>query len=388
MDQVRHVVLVLSGKGGVGKSSVTTQLALSLSLQGFSVGVLDIDLTGPSIPRFFGVENAKVKQSPGGWLPVPVYVPEVEGSAGGDSSGAHAGEGLERDKGTGRADEMTTRKKPVSPGPLYCMSLGFLLKSRGDAVVWRGPKKTAMVRQFLSDVQWGPLSYLLIDTPPGTSDEHISLLETLLKMTNTTVVGDGAAADHSTQLAGAVVVTTPQAISTADVKKELNFCTKTGLRVLGVVENMAGFVCPSCAECTNVFSKGGGEAMSREFGVRFLGSVPIDPAFVGLVEEGIVPSYPGGTGMDVNGITVNVGGDFQDKPTADDEHDTARLDAGLQASVSDYNGNGIGSGQITGSKLENTLMGKYTKCSLYPIFHDFTRTIVRMVEEENANIHE
>ena len=388
MDQVKHVILVLSGKGGVGKSSVTTQLALSLSLQGSSVGVLDIDLTGPSIPRFLGVEDAKVKQSPGGWLPVPVYVPEVKRSAGDDSLGTRAEERSEGDKNTVRANEGNNYKKSVVPGPLYCMSLGFLLKSRGDAVVWRGPKKTAMVRQFLSDVQWGPLSYLLIDTPPGTSDEHISLLETLLKMTNATVSNDSAAAaaaaaDRSTQLAGAVLVTTPQAISTADVKKELNFCAKTGLRVLGVVENMAGFVCPSCAECTNVFSKGGGEAMSKEFGVRFLGSVPIDPAFVGLIEEGVVPTYPGGTGMRVNGTTVNVGSDLQDKSTADEKGDTAaRPEADTQALTSDYSSDGVGAGRTTGSDLDNTLIGKYTKCSLYPIFHDFTRTITSMVDKE------
>ena len=388
MDQVKHVILVLSGKGGVGKSSVTTQLALSLSLQGSSVGVLDVDLTGPSIPRFFGVENAKVKQSPGGWLPVPVYVPKVEGFGGDGALGAHSGERSDGIKDTVRADERSIYEKSISPGPLYCMSLGFLLKSRGDAVVWRGPKKTAMVRQFLSDVQWGPLSYLLIDTPPGTSDEHISLLETLLKMTNTTLANDDAADGRSTQLAGAVLVTTPQAISTADVKKELNFCAKTGLRVLGVVENMAGFVCPSCAECTNVFSKGGGEAMSKEFGVRFLGSVPIDPAFVGLIEEGIVPSYPGGTDMHINGITVNVESDVQDKERADKRSDTAPLDSDLQASVSNSGSNGFRSGKIASSKLDETLIGKYTKCSLFPIFHDFTRTIMGMVDKETTNINE
>jgi hypothetical protein len=169
----------------------------------------------------------------------------------------------------------------------------FILASRSDAVIWRGPKKTAMVRQFLTDVLWPPLDYLLIDTPPGTSDEHISLLETLLK--NTTP--SPALNPHVPFLAGAVVVTTPQAISVSDVKKELNFCKKTGIRVLGVLENMAGFVCPNCSECTNVFSKGGGEVMAREFEVPFLGSVPIDPAFVELVESGTRPVYPEGTVM-------------------------------------------------------------------------------------------
>lgn len=251
---------MLSGKGGVGKSSVTTQLALSLSLAGKSVGVLDVDLTGPSIPRMFNIEKAKVTQAPGGWLPVPIH--DADPAAG--------------------------------IGQLRCMSLGFLLRERGDAVVWRGPKKTAMIRQFLSDVLWGEADYLLIDTPPGTSDEHISLAETLLK--------DATPG----QVAGAVVVTTPQAVATSDVRKELNFCTKTGISVIGVVENMAGFICPNCAECTNIFGKGGGEVMADEFNVRFLGGVPIDPQFVMLVETGWRPTYPQGTvvnGQDLSETT-------------------------------------------------------------------------------------
>lgn len=295
LADIREIMLVLSGKGGVGKSSVTTQLALALSLQGHSVGVLDIDLTGPSIPRFFGIESEKVKQAPGGWLPVRVHEAR-EGTPDGQSK----------------------------LGALHCMSLGFLLGNRGDAVVWRGPKKTAMVRQFLSDVHWGSLDYLLIDTPPGTSDEHISLVETLLK---TAAPG---------QVSGAVIVTTPQAISISDVKKEINFCRKTGVSVLGVVENMAGFVCPSCAECTNVFSKGGGEVMAREFDVPFLGSVPIDPMFVGLIEEGKRPVYPQGT--------VIAGKDM----SADD-----------------------GAEDSNGAKDEGSLAEKYTSCSLYPLFDGF-----------------
>ena len=290
---------VLSGKGGVGKSSITTQLALSLSLAGHSVGVLDIDLTGPSIPRLFGIESAKVTQAPGGWVPVPVHAADPEAGI----------------------------------GELRCMSLGFLLRERGDAVVWRGPKKTAMVRQFLSDVLWGEVDYLLIDTPPGTSDEHISLAETLLK---------NAAPG---QVKGAVVVTTPQAVATADVKKELNFCVKTAINVIGVVENMSGFVCPSCSECTNVFSSGGGEVMAQEFGVKFLGSVPIDPQFVMLVEAGRTPSYPAGTS--INGQAME---------SADGQQ---------------TNGETRESGQ---------LVAKYPKCSLAPIFKDITAQVVGACE--------
>lgn len=293
LANVKEIVLVLSGKGGVGKSSVTTQLALALSLQGHSVGVLDIDLTGPSIPRFFGIESSKVRQAPGGWLPVPVHEEKP-------SSGDAPSQG--------------------KLGSLHCMSLGFLLGDRGDAVVWRGPKKTAMVRQFLSDVHWGSIDYLLIDTPPGTSDEHISLVETLLKTA------------QPGQVSGAVIVTTPQAISISDVRKEINFCRKTGVNILGVVENMAGFVCPHCAECTNVFSKGGGEIMARDFNVPFLGSVPIDPAFVALIEEGTRPIYPEGT---------VIAGEDMAKDNESSTNDSA------------------------------SLAEKYRSCSLFPLFSGF-----------------
>lgn len=300
LADIKHIALVLSGKGGVGKSSVTTQLALSLSLQGHNVGVLDVDLTGPSIPRFFGIETSKVKQAPGGWIPIPVH---------------------ERAEQGGQAR-----------GSLHCMSLGFLLANRGDAVVWRGPKKTAMVRQFLSDVHWGALDYLLIDTPPGTSDEHISLVETLLKQAT------------AEQLAGAVIVTTPQAISIADVKKEINFCRKTGVRVLGVVENMAGFVCPNCSECTNVFSKGGGEVMAKEFEVDFLGSVPIDPMFIRLIEEGKRPVYPEGT--------VVEGQEMHENGTRGGEEE----------------------------ETEGLLVEKYMACSLQPIFRGIVEQLVQTIE--------
>ncbi|KAK3308442.1 P-loop containing nucleoside triphosphate hydrolase protein [Chaetomium strumarium] len=300
LSKIKHIVLVLSGKGGVGKSSVTTQLALSVSLAGHSVGVLDVDLTGPSIPRMFGIEDAKVRQAPGGWLPITVH--EADASAG--------------------------------IGSLRVMSLGFLLPRRGDAVVWRGPKKTAMVRQFLSDVFWDELDYLLIDTPPGTSDEHISLAETLLL--NTT----------EQQRAGAVVVTTPQAVATADVRKELNFCTQTGIRVLGVVENMSGFVCPNCSECTNVFSSGGGEVMANDFNVRFLGRVPIDPQFLVLIETGRRPCYPQGT--TVNGQDIST-------PTEAPTEKQERRDSAL-------------------------LVHKYKECSLAPIFSSITADVVAAVQ--------
>ncbi|KAK5941012.1 cytosolic Fe-S cluster assembly factor cfd1 [Knufia obscura] len=273
LENVKHVVLVLSGKGGVGKSSVTLQLALSLSQQGHNVGILDIDLTGPSIPRLLNLEDKKVRQAPGGWLPVPVHSAIDPGQASAPSGSPSNG-----------ASQSSAR------GSLHALSLAFLLPSRDSAVIWRGPKKTAMIRQFVSDVLWPPnTEYLLIDTPPGTSDEHIAIVEELHKLATAmpTIQNGQPHLNISTpapSLAGAVVVTTPQAISTSDVRKELNFCVKTQVSVLGVIENMSGYMCPCCGEISNIFSKGGGEIMAQECGVPYLGSVPIDTTFGELVE--------------------------------------------------------------------------------------------------------
>ncbi|XP_073915291.1 cytosolic Fe-S cluster assembly factor NUBP2 isoform X2 [Castor canadensis] len=150
------------------------------------------------------------------------------------------------------------------------MSVGFLLEKPDEAVVWRGPKKNALIKQFVSDVAWGQLDYLVVDAPPGTSDEHMAAVEAL----------------RPYQPLGALVVTTPQAVSVGDVRRELTFCRKTGLQVLGVVENMSGFACPHCAECTNIFSRGGGEELAQLAGVPFLGSVPLDPELTRSLEEG------------------------------------------------------------------------------------------------------
>lgn len=239
LENVKHIILILSGKGGVGKSSVTTQTALTLTNKGFNVGVLDIDLTGPSLPRMFGVEKKQVHQSTQGWIPVSVY----------------------------------NNQSDANRGTLSLMSLGFLLGNRGNSVVWRGPKKTAMIRQFLKDVVWGDknkrLDYLLIDTPPGTSDEHIAIAEELR---------------WSQPLDGAIIVTTPQQVATADVRKEINFCKKVNFDILGIVENMSGFICPHCSECTNIFLSGGGKLLSEKLDLPFLGNIPIDPHFVELIE--------------------------------------------------------------------------------------------------------
>lgn len=237
LRRVKHIVVVLSGKGGVGKSSVAAQLALSLSYAHkhgdphaprLRVGLLDIDLTGPSIPRMLGLDGHAVHQSTDGW--VPVYT---------DTSQC-----------------------------LGVMSVGFLLRSRNDSVVWRGPKKQGMIRQFLGDVRWGDLDYLIIDTPPGTSDEHISLMEAIHAYAPT-----------------AVLVTTPQAVALNDNLRSLDFTRKVGLPVIGLIENMSGYVCPHCDECTNVWGKGGGESLAEKQGVPFLGRVPIDPGLVRLLDD-------------------------------------------------------------------------------------------------------
>ncbi|XP_063240968.1 cytosolic Fe-S cluster assembly factor NUBP2 homolog [Bacillus rossius redtenbacheri] len=220
LDGVKHVILILSGKGGVGKSTISTQLALALKDSGYKVGLLDVDLCGPSVPYLLQLEGRDVHQCPEGW--VPIYADKDQ--------------------------------------RLAVMSIGFLLKDRNDGVVWRGPKKTAMIKQFLSDVYWRDIDYLVIDTPPGTSDEHITVMENVRDL----------------NCDGAVVVTTPQEVAIDDVRKELTFCRKTGIPVLGILENLSGFVCPSCTECTNIFSSGGGRALATLAGVPFLGSLPVD----------------------------------------------------------------------------------------------------------------
>ena len=339
LASIPNIIPVLSGKGGVGKSSVTVQLALALALRGHAVGVLDIDLTGPSIPRLFGVEDAKVRQAPGGWLPVVVHEAGVVVVAG--DAGAVAGAGASA-RGGEEGEEGQLQRQPRRLGPLVCMSLGFLLRTRGDAVVWRGPKKTAMVAQLLREVRWPDgLRYLLIDTPPGTSDEHIALATALLDQTPSQTLPPPPA-HTQTQRVAAVVVTTPQAVATADVRKELSFCRTVGLHVAGVVENMAGFVCPCCGEATNVFSRGGGRVMAEEWGCRFLGEVPVDGEGWGmLVEERRRPAY-GSSGVDAADV-----GAGEERGKVDGPEDAA----------------GGGDGDETA-----TMADMYTSCSLWPLF--------------------
>lgn len=275
------------------------------------------------MPRLVGLEGAKITQAPGGWLPVPVY----------DASLPETREQQQQQQ----QQEEEEQGKKTARGSLRCMSLGFLLRDRGDAVIWRGPKKTAMIRQFLSDVHWGPTDYLLVDTPPGTSDEHIALAEQLLTLSTT---DPAAAVPHSPlpRLAGAVLVTTPQAIATSDVRKEVNFCAKTNIPTLGVIENMSGYACPCCGEVSNLFSSGGGQVMAEEMGVRFLGIVPVDVKFSVLIEG-------------------------ENAHASDSEEEDNRQQEAEQK-VPD----------------ERPLIEKYADCWSYPRFEGFTKTLISAIE--------
>ncbi|UZJ53163.1 hypothetical protein CBS101457_002483 [Exobasidium rhododendri] len=257
MSKVKRKILIMSGKGGVGKSTFTAMLGWACAKdRAKQTAIMDIDICGPSIPTILGLANSSIHTSASGWS--PVYVSDN-----------------------------------------FCaMSIGFLLPSANSAVIWRGPKKSGLIKQFLLDVDWTGaleeeeeeeeeeavydgdeqhnsntlttkrkqhlLDYMLIDTPPGTSDEHLSIVS-LLK--------------DSGGLDGAVLLTTPQEVSLQDVRKEISFCRKVNIPILGIVENMAGFVCPSCHGRSDIFypSTGGAKALCEELDLTFLGSVPLDP---------------------------------------------------------------------------------------------------------------
>ncbi|KAL0210606.1 hypothetical protein RCL1_005042 [Eukaryota sp. TZLM3-RCL] len=229
LRNVKHIILVLSGKGGVGKSTIAAQLAFFLS-QKYDTALIDIDLCGPSALTLTGTAGQEVHQCNSGWI--PVYA---------------------RDR-------------------LAVMSIGYLLQNPDDAVIWRGPRKAGLIRSFLKDVEYGELDYLVIDTPPGTSDEHLTILDYLGSIPRTS----------------AVVVTTPQEMSMSDVRKELSFCQKVNIPVIGVVSNMDGFVCPKCSECTSIFESkiSNPEQMAISFNVPYLGKLPLDPRLMNACESG------------------------------------------------------------------------------------------------------
>ena len=224
---VKHVVLVLSGKGGVGKSTVSANLAYALANRGYATGLIDLDIHGPDIPKMLGIEDARL-QSYDGKVIEPVRV----------------------------------------TGNLAVVSMAFLLPERSTPVIWRGPMKMAVIRQFLEDVNWGDLDYLIVALPPGTGDEALTI------------------AQLAPNIAGAVIVTTPQDVAILDSSKAVEFVKKLELPVLGIVENMSGFVCPHCKAEIDIFGRGGGKREAENLGVPFLGSIPLDLEMRQAADEG------------------------------------------------------------------------------------------------------
>jgi len=226
MGQIKHKVFVLSGKGGVGKSTIAVNMAVSLAESGKKVGLLDIDIHGPSVPTMLGLYQMPLIQN--------------ESSI-----------------------------EPVYAGDLKVMSIGFILQNEDEALIWRGPMKMGVIKQFLGDVEWGELDYLVVDCPPGTGDEPLSICQ-LIENPD-----------------GAVIITTPQRVAAVDVRKSLTFCKKLDVPVLGILENMSGFSCPKCGETTEIFRSGSGQKMADDFDVPFLGALPIDPAIVAACDGGV-----------------------------------------------------------------------------------------------------
>lgn len=234
LSKIKHKILVMSGKGGVGKSTVAVNVAVGLSLQDLMVGLLDVDLHGPNVPKMLGARDLKLSRRPDGRLGAIKYSPNLK-----------------------------------------FLSIEPFLPSEDTAIIWRGPIKHSAIRQFIGDIEWGELDYLVIDAPPGTGDEPLTVAKTMPD-------------------AYALVVTTPQEVSLIDVKKAIKFCQKIKLRILGIVENMSGFICPHCGKPVDIFKKGGGQKLADELGVRFLGRIPVDPRIVDTGDAGkpLIAAYP------------------------------------------------------------------------------------------------
>ena len=216
MGEIRHKIVVMSGKGGVGKSTAAVNLAMAFRWKGFETGILDADIHGPDVPLMLGVEGMRPMVSGSGIIPV------------------------------------------FGPLNIKIMSIGFMLEDKNTPIIWRGPLKMSLIRQFLSDVIWGKLDYLIIDLPPGTGDEPLSVMQLI------------------SDLDGVVIVTTPQEVALLDSRKAVMMAKTLNVPVLGIVENMSGFLCPNCGVKTDIFGTGGGEKAAKELNVPFLGSLPID----------------------------------------------------------------------------------------------------------------
>ncbi len=225
--RIKHKIIVTSGKGGVGKSTVSANIAMALAMRGYEVGLLDADIHGPNIPKMFNIEDEVLHGDEEGILPI------------------------------------------IVPPSLKIMSMAFLVRDSDNPVIWRGPMKIGALRQFIADVRWGNLDYLIVDLPPGTGDEPLTVAQLMPD------------AD------GMLVITTPQEVALLNSRKSVGFARQLKMPVLGIIENMSGFVCPNCRKEVDLFKKGGGEQAAKELDVPFLGSVPVDPKVVISGDEGM-----------------------------------------------------------------------------------------------------
>jgi Mrp family chromosome partitioning ATPase len=227
LGKIKNKILVMSGKGGVGKSTVSVNLALGLAQKGYQVGLMDVDLHGPDVVRMLNLKGTiEPPESPDALVPPLKYNDNLK-----------------------------------------VVSLEYMMRDRDEAIIWRGPLKIQAIRQFVSDMDWGELDYLIIDAPPGTGDEPLSVAQTIPHVK-------------------AIVVTTPQKVALADVRKSINFCKTVKVEIAGIIENMSGFVCPHCNQTVDIFKTGGGEDLARELDLPFLGKIPMDPKIVMAGDDG------------------------------------------------------------------------------------------------------
>jgi Mrp family chromosome partitioning ATPase len=226
LGKIKNKILVMSGKGGVGKTSTSVNLSIALADKGYDVGIMDVDLHGPDVPRMLGLE------------------------------------------GTPQVNE-NKKLNPISYSKtLSAISIESFTPNKDDAIIWRGPLKFSAIKQFIGDIDWGNLDFLIIDAPPGTGDEPLTVAQTISD-------------------AKAIIVTTPQEVALADVRKSINFCKTVKMEIYGLIENMSGFSCPHCGEMIELFGSGGGEKTANQMGVRFLGRIPFDPKMVACGDSGV-----------------------------------------------------------------------------------------------------
>jgi len=226
LGKIKNKILVMSGKGGVGKTSTSVNLSIALADKGYNVGIIDVDLHGPDVPRMLGLEGS----------------PQVNENK---------------------------KLNPISHSKnLKAISIESFTPNKDDAIIWRGPLKFSAIKQFIGDIDWGNLDFLIIDAPPGTGDEPLTVAQTITD-------------------AKAIIVTTPQEVALADVRKSINFCKTVKMEIFGLIENMSGFSCPHCGEMIELFGTGGGEKTANQMGVRFLGRIPFDPKMVACGDSGV-----------------------------------------------------------------------------------------------------